>query len=204
MDWALSLSSISAKCYLVHRRPRFRAAPATTKLLGELIATGRIEVLAPAHLDALHGTNGVLSGVTVRIGSEERLLEADVLLPFYGMRTDLGPLSNGGWTCRKERSWSSPERRRQTVKVSLRSAISPLLRQARSDTDRICGSRAGSCRSCDRAARGRADVVALNKSRGSCYGSCLRLASTFFRSEGTSILTVVTRAWRHFAGVARG
>ncbi|MFO1108085.1 MAG: NAD(P)/FAD-dependent oxidoreductase [Bradyrhizobium sp.] len=96
LDWALSLSSLSARCYLVHRRPRFRAAPATTKLLGELVASGSIEVLAPAHLQGLQGDGGLLSGVNVRIGSEERLLKADVLLPFYGMKTDLGPLASWG------------------------------------------------------------------------------------------------------------
>lgn len=95
LDWALSLSALSAKCYLVHRRPRFRAAPSTTKLLDELVASGSIEVLAPAHLGALHGEDGVLSGVSVSVGEEQRLLKADVLLPFYGMRTDLGPLA--GW-----------------------------------------------------------------------------------------------------------
>ncbi len=96
LDWTLSLSAIAAKCYLVHRRPRFRAAPATTKLLADLVASGSIEVLAPAHLGGLRGSDGVLSGVAVRVGSEERLLEADVLLPFYGLRTDLGPLTDWG------------------------------------------------------------------------------------------------------------
>jgi thioredoxin reductase (NADPH) len=95
LDWALALSSISAKCYLVHRRPRFRAAPATTKMLDQLVASGMIEILAPGHLSGLEGADGILSGVRVRIGAGERLVEADMLLPFYGLRTELGPLA--GW-----------------------------------------------------------------------------------------------------------
>lgn len=96
LDWTLALSGISVKCYLVHRRPRFRAAPAATKMLDELVASGLVEILAPGHLSALEGAGGVLSGVRVRIGiGNERLVEADVLLPFYGLRTDLGPLA--GW-----------------------------------------------------------------------------------------------------------
>jgi thioredoxin reductase (NADPH) len=97
LDWAIALSGISAKCYLVHRRPRFRGAPATIKLLEKAVASNAVEVIAPGHLSGLKGADGILSGVKVRSGAgEERVVDANVLLAFYGLRTSLGPLAAWG------------------------------------------------------------------------------------------------------------
>ncbi len=96
VDWALSLRGVAARIWLVHRRDRFRAAPESLARLREAVACGDIETVVPYQLHALHGEGGVLSGVSVAtLDGEVRVLEADRLLPFFGLSTDLGPIA--GW-----------------------------------------------------------------------------------------------------------
>lgn len=96
LDWALSLSDIAGHVYLLHRRDRFRGAPETLARIDAQIAAGRIEKVVPYQLAALHGTDGTLHAVEVAtLEGEARRLEADTLLPFYGLSTDLGPIA--GW-----------------------------------------------------------------------------------------------------------
>ena len=96
VDWALSLAELAAKVYVVHRRDRFRAAPETVNRLRELASEGDVvELVIPYQLAALEGADGVLETVIVRtLDNEERRLQADILLPFYGLAMDLGPLEN--------------------------------------------------------------------------------------------------------------
>jgi thioredoxin reductase (NADPH) len=97
VDWAVSLSEVAEKVYLVHRRPKFRAAPATVDELHRLADTGAIDLVIPYQLHALAGKEGRLSTVTVAtLKGEVREIAADVLLPFFGLSTDLGPIAEWG------------------------------------------------------------------------------------------------------------
>ena len=102
VDWALSLKDVAAKVYVVHRRPKFRAAPETAAQLDQAAAAGQIELVIPYQLHGLHGEGGVLQAVEVaHMDGSTRLLEADRLLPFFGLSMDLGPIS--GWGLDLER-----------------------------------------------------------------------------------------------------
>ena len=95
VDWALALKDI-ATVAVVHRRPKFRAAPETTDRLDAAAARGEVEMVIPYQLHALHGAEGRLESVEVAtLKGETRRLPADVLLPFYGLSMDLGPIA--GW-----------------------------------------------------------------------------------------------------------
>lgn len=97
LDWALSLKDLAAKLYLVHRRDRFRGAPESLRQLDEAVTAGRIEKVVPYQLHALRGNQGALTGVdVVDMDGATRTLEADVLLPFFGLATDLGPVARWG------------------------------------------------------------------------------------------------------------
>lgn len=97
LDWALSLKDNAEKLYLVHRRDRFRGAPESLRQLDEAVSAGQIEKVVPYQLHALHGQNGALEGVEVAdLDGATRMLEADVLLPFFGLATDLGPVARWG------------------------------------------------------------------------------------------------------------
>ncbi len=102
VDWALSLKDIAAKVYVVHRRPKFRAAPGTAAQLDAAAAKGEVELVIPYQLHALSGDEGVLTGVAVaNLDGSVRTLEADRLLPFFGLSMDLGPIA--GWGLDLER-----------------------------------------------------------------------------------------------------
>ena len=95
VDWAISLAEI-ATVMVVHRRPRFRAAPLAEAKLKALAEAGTVELVVPYQLHGLHGRDGRLDAVTVAtLDGDLRRLEADVLLPFFGMAMDLGPIA--GW-----------------------------------------------------------------------------------------------------------
>jgi thioredoxin reductase (NADPH) len=96
VDWALALHDI-AQVSVVHRRPKFRAAPEAAARLEQLAAAGAIELVIPYQLHALHGTDGTLAAVEVAsLDGPHRHLPADVLLAFFGLSMDLGPLADWG------------------------------------------------------------------------------------------------------------
>jgi thioredoxin reductase (NADPH) len=96
VDWALALHDI-AQVSVVHRRPKFRAAPEAAAKLEHLAAAGAIELVIPYQLHALHGTGGTLAEVEVAsLDGAYRKLPADVLLAFFGLSMDLGPLADWG------------------------------------------------------------------------------------------------------------
>lgn len=97
VDWAISLSELAEKLYVVHRRPKFRCAPESAAKLDALAKAGKIEMIIPYQLSRLEGADGQLSKVVVAtLEGEERVLEADVLLPFFGLAMELGPIANWG------------------------------------------------------------------------------------------------------------
>jgi thioredoxin reductase (NADPH) len=96
VDWALSLAEVAASVAIVHRRAKFRAAPASVAQLDALVAAGRVERVVPYQLQGLIGDGGRLEAVVVAdLDGNERRLPADVLLPFFGLSQDLGPIA--GW-----------------------------------------------------------------------------------------------------------
>jgi thioredoxin reductase (NADPH) len=101
VDWALALKDI-AKVAVIHRRPKFRAAPETSARLDEAAQRGEIEKVIPYQLHGLRGERGVLTHIEIAtLQGETRLLAADVLLPFFGLAMDLGPIA--GWGLDLER-----------------------------------------------------------------------------------------------------
>ena len=96
VDWALSLAELAERVMVVHRRDRFRAAPQSLTWLHQLAEAGRVELVIPYQLAGLEGAGGSLSAVVVAdLAGRERRLEADCLLPFFGLATQLGALA--GW-----------------------------------------------------------------------------------------------------------
>ena len=96
-DWAIELAEVAASVQVVHRRPRFRCAPESEARLKALAESGRIELVVPCQLDALEGAEGRLAAVVVAdLDGNRRRLEADVLLPFFGLAGELGAIAQWG------------------------------------------------------------------------------------------------------------
>jgi thioredoxin reductase (NADPH) len=97
VDWALSLSEVAKKVTVVHRRPKFRAAPDSEAKLHELADKGVIDLAVPYQLKAIDGNNGQLTTVTVAdLDGNTKDIDADVLLPFFGLAANLGPIKTWG------------------------------------------------------------------------------------------------------------
>lgn len=96
LDWTLALADIAAHIYVIHRRPKFRGAPESVARMEALAKAGRVEMVVPYQLARLEGDGGQISAVVVKtLEGEERRLEADMLLPFFGLSMNLGPIA--GW-----------------------------------------------------------------------------------------------------------
>lgn len=98
VDWALALADIAEHIYVVHRRHKFRAAPESVRQLHALAeAHEHIELVIPYQLHGLEGDGSTLSAVNVAtLKGEMRRLEADNLLPFFGLAMELGPIAEWG------------------------------------------------------------------------------------------------------------
>jgi thioredoxin reductase (NADPH) len=102
VDWALALRGIASGIAVVHRRAKFRAAPESAAQLDAAAGRGEVEMVIPYQLHALHGAGGRLEAVEVAdLEGGTRHLPAEVLLPFFGLATDLGAIA--GWGLDLER-----------------------------------------------------------------------------------------------------
>ncbi|MDH5411233.1 MAG: NAD(P)/FAD-dependent oxidoreductase [Alphaproteobacteria bacterium] len=97
VDWAVSLAEVAEKVSVVHRRAKFRAAPESVNRLHALADEGRIDLVVPYQLAGLEGDGETLRAVIVTdLDGNSRRLEADILLPFYGLAMSLGPIADWG------------------------------------------------------------------------------------------------------------
>ena len=95
VDWALALKDL-ARVAVVHRRPKFRASPESAAQLDAAAQRGEVELVIPYQLHALHGDDALREIEVATLQGERRRLPADVLLPFFGLSMDLGPIAAWG------------------------------------------------------------------------------------------------------------
>jgi thioredoxin reductase (NADPH) len=97
VDWALALADVAERVMVVHRRPKFRAAPESAARLQKLADEKKIDMIVPYQLAGLEGVQGKLSAVLVAdMNGQEKRVPADVLLPFFGLAMSLGPIAEWG------------------------------------------------------------------------------------------------------------
>ena len=95
LDWAIFLADVASEVTLVHRRNEFRGALDSVEKVQELKLLGRINLITPAEVIALHGKNE-LEGITITKNEEEVNLETDHFIPLFGLSPKLGPIGNWG------------------------------------------------------------------------------------------------------------
>ena len=97
VDWAISLAEVAERVMVVHRRAKFRAAPESAARLESLAKSGSIELVIPYQPHGLEGEDGGLRRVLVAdLDGRIRALEADCLLPFFGLSMNLGVIAEWG------------------------------------------------------------------------------------------------------------
>lgn len=96
LDWTIFLADVAAELTLVHRNESFRGAVDSAEKVAQLAAEGRIRLLLSSQLTGLQG-NGQLQQVEVTNKQKEQLtLEADYLIPLFGLSPKLGPIADWG------------------------------------------------------------------------------------------------------------
>ncbi|KEO74796.1 NAD(P)/FAD-dependent oxidoreductase [Anditalea andensis] len=96
LDWAIFLSNIAERVTLVHRNETFRGAPDSAAKVFDLANNGKIDLILSANLKSLGG-NGKLNSVTLENkAKEEIIIDADYLIPLFGLSPKLGPIADWG------------------------------------------------------------------------------------------------------------
>ena len=110
VDWANALVGVAEKIFVVHRRAKFRAAPASVERMNRAAEAGAIELVVPAQLHALRGDGARLDAIAVvDPDGAVRDLEADTLLALFGLASHLGPIAGWGLKLDRQAITVSPE-----------------------------------------------------------------------------------------------
>jgi len=96
LDWAIFLSNVAERVTLVHRNETFRGAPDSAAKVFDLANNGKIDLILSANLKSLGG-NGKLNSVTLENKAKEEIkIDADYLIPLFGLSPKLGPIADWG------------------------------------------------------------------------------------------------------------
>jgi len=96
LDWTIFLADIAKEVTLIHRSDSFRGAPDSAEKVFNLASAGKIRLLLQSNLNSVHG-NGRINKVGVIDKSKvETFIEADSLIPLFGLSPKLGPIANWG------------------------------------------------------------------------------------------------------------
>ena len=97
LDWTIFLSNVAKKVTLVHRSESFRGAPDSVNKVMTLATEVKIKLLLNTNLTRVSGDK-VLQSVTVIDSKtkEEQIIDADNLIPLFGLSPKLGPIESFG------------------------------------------------------------------------------------------------------------
>ena len=97
LDWTIFLANISKKVTLVHRSESFRGAPDSVNKVMKLAEEGKINLLLNSNLTKVSGDTFLKNvGVVNLKTKEEQTIEADNLIPLFGLSPKLGPIETFG------------------------------------------------------------------------------------------------------------
>jgi thioredoxin reductase (NADPH) len=95
LDWTINLAPIARSLTLVHRRPEFKAAPASVNAMRELVMSGKINFQL-GQIARVEGSDGRLNHVHIATDAGDLSIPATRLLPFFGLTIKLGPVGDWG------------------------------------------------------------------------------------------------------------
>ncbi len=98
LDWSIFLADVASEVTLVHRRSEFRGALDSVEKVQQLKNEGRINLITPAEIIGLNGTDKLESVVIRKAGTttEDITLEVDGFIPLFGLSPKLGPIADWG------------------------------------------------------------------------------------------------------------
>ncbi len=96
LDWSIFLSDVASSVTLVHRRNEFRGHLDSVEKVQELKNQGKINLITPAEVTAIKGTDKVEALEITKKDADPVLIETDHFIPLFGLSPKLGPIANWG------------------------------------------------------------------------------------------------------------
>lgn len=94
LDWTIFLADVAKEVSLIHRRDEFRGAPDSADKVFKLAEEGKVNLHLSSQLKGIDGDSHVESVSVTDRNKEEQVIEADYLIPLYGLSPRLGPIAD--------------------------------------------------------------------------------------------------------------
>jgi len=102
LDWALEFAKCS-NVTLIHRRNEFRGAPHTLKELERLKREGKINIKTPFQIESINKGKEI-KFIKIKNDDEKiEKIETDIILGFFGLIMQLGPIAEWGLNMDKKK-----------------------------------------------------------------------------------------------------
>lgn len=101
LDWTIFLANIAQEVTLVHRGDTFRGAPDSAEKVFKLAEMGKINLILSSHLNKINGDTHLEKVYLLTKTKEEKILDADYLIPLFGLSPKLGPIGEWGLNIEK-------------------------------------------------------------------------------------------------------
>ena len=97
LDWTIFLANVAKRVTLIHRSESFRGAPDSVNKVMQLAQDGKIDLMLNTNLSAVGGAEKLQTVSVINVKTkEEKIIEADALIPLFGLSPKLGPIEHWG------------------------------------------------------------------------------------------------------------
>ena len=97
LDWTIFLSNIAKEITLVHRSESFRGAPDSVSKVQKLAEENKIKLILNSQLTAVEGGETLERVIVTNLKTKEiEAIDADNLIPLFGLSPKLGPIEDWG------------------------------------------------------------------------------------------------------------
>lgn len=97
LDWTIFLSNIAKEITLVHRSESFRGAPDSVSKVQRLAEENKIKLLLNSQLTAVEGGENLERVIVTNLKTKDsETINADNLIPLFGLSPKLGSIENWG------------------------------------------------------------------------------------------------------------
>jgi len=96
LDWTIFLADVAKEVTLIHRSDSFRGAPDSAEKVFNMASQGKIRLLLQSNLSSVHGNGNINKIGFIDKSKQETFIEADSLIPLFGLSPKLGPIADWG------------------------------------------------------------------------------------------------------------
>lgn len=101
LDWTIFLSNVAKKVTLVHRGETFRGAPDSAEKVFHLAQEGKINLILKSNVTKIDGDSHLKEVTIVGPDNNASQINADYLIPLFGLSPKLGPIADWGLNVEK-------------------------------------------------------------------------------------------------------